>query len=45
MGLDSKLQHYGPCKISLKKQKTSHLDLSNYVEDGIMHNHEQKNKV
>jgi hypothetical protein len=45
MGLDSKLQHYGPYKISWKFLKNSHLDLSGYIEDGIMQNHEQKEKV
>jgi hypothetical protein len=40
--LDSKLQHYGPCKNSLKKSKTSHLDRSGHIEGDIMQNHEQK---
>ena len=44
-GLDSKLQHYGPCKISWKKSKTSHLDRSGHIEGDIMQNHEQKEKV
>jgi hypothetical protein len=41
-GLDSKLQHYGPCKNSWKKSKTSHSDCSGHNEDDIMKNHEQK---
>jgi hypothetical protein len=41
-GLDSKLQHCGPCKISWKKSKTSHLDHSGHVEDDIIKNNEQK---
>jgi hypothetical protein len=42
MGLDSKFQHYGPCKISFKKSKTSHLDCSGHIEGDIMQNYEQK---
>jgi hypothetical protein len=41
-GLDSKLQHYGPCKISWKKSKTSHIDHYGHIEGDIMQNHEQK---
>jgi hypothetical protein len=41
-GLDSKLQHWGPCKFLLKKSKTSHLNLSGHIEDDIMQNHEKK---
>ena len=38
-GLDSKLQHSGPCKTLLqKKLKTSHLDCSSHIEYEIMHN-------
>jgi hypothetical protein len=44
-GLDSKLQHYRPCKISAKKSKTSHLDHSDHIEGDVMQNHEQKRKV
>jgi hypothetical protein len=36
------LQHYGPCKISLKKSKTSHLDCSGHIEGDVMQNHEEK---
>jgi hypothetical protein len=35
-GLDSKLQHYGPCKISWKKSKTSHSVHSGHIEGDIM---------
>jgi hypothetical protein len=28
-----------------KKSKNSHSNLRGYIEDGIMHNHEQKTKV
>jgi hypothetical protein len=41
-GLDSKLQHCGPCKISRKKSKTSHFDCSGHIEGDIMQNHEEK---
>jgi hypothetical protein len=41
-GLESKLQHYGPCKISWKKSKTSHSDYSSHIEGDIIQNHEQK---
>jgi hypothetical protein len=41
-GFDSKLQHCGPCKISWKKSKSSHLDRSGHIEGDIMQNHEQK---
>jgi hypothetical protein len=44
-GLDSKLQHYGPCKNSWKKSKTSHSDRSGHIEGDVMQNHEQKKKV
>jgi hypothetical protein len=44
-GLDSKLQHYGPCKNSSKNSKTSHSDHSGHIEGVIMQNHEQKEKV
>jgi hypothetical protein len=44
-GLDSKLQHYGPCKISWKKSKASYSDCSGHIEGDIMQNHEQKKKV
>jgi hypothetical protein len=43
-GLNSKLQYYGPCKISWKKPKTSHLNRSGHIEGGIMQNHEPKKK-
>jgi hypothetical protein len=43
-GLDSKLQHYGPCKISWQKSKTSCLDHSSHIESDIMQNHEGKKK-
>jgi hypothetical protein len=43
--LDSKLQHCGPYKISLKNSKTSHLDCSGHIEGDVMQNHEQKKKV
>jgi hypothetical protein len=36
LGVNSKLQHYGPCKISWKKSKTSRLDHSGHIEGGIM---------
>jgi hypothetical protein len=44
-GLDSKLQHCGPCKISWKKSKTSHLDHNNHIEGDIMQNHDQEKKM
>jgi hypothetical protein len=44
-GLESKLQHYGPCKLFWIKKKTSHLDHSSHIEGDIMQNHEQKKKV
>jgi hypothetical protein len=47
MGLDSKLQHYGLCKISPQKKKkknTSHLDRGGHIEGDVMQNHEQKKK-
>jgi hypothetical protein len=44
-GLDSKLQHYGPCKISWKKSETLHLDYNGHIEGDIMQNCEQKNKI
>jgi hypothetical protein len=44
-GLDSKLQHCGPCKISWKKSKTSNSDCSGHIEGDVMQNHEQKKKV
>jgi hypothetical protein len=43
-GLDSKLQHYGPCRIFWKKSKTSHVDRSGHIEIDIMKNHELKKK-
>jgi hypothetical protein len=43
--LDSKLQHYGPCKNSWKKSKTSHSDRSSHIEGSVMQNHEKKKKV
>jgi hypothetical protein len=43
--LDSKLQHYGPCKNSWKKSQTSHSDRSGLIEGDIIQNHEQKRKV
>jgi hypothetical protein len=43
-GLDSKLQHYGPCKNSWKKSKTSHLNRIGHIEGDIMHNLEPKKK-
>jgi hypothetical protein len=33
---------YGPCKFFEKKEKTSHLNHSGYIEGGIMQNHQQK---
>jgi hypothetical protein len=44
-GLDSKLQHYGPCKNSWKKSKTSYSDRSGHIEGDVMQSHEQKKKV
>jgi hypothetical protein len=44
-GLDSELEHCGPCKIFWKKLKTSRLDCSSDVEGDIVQNHEQKGKV
>jgi hypothetical protein len=44
-GLDSKFQHYGPCKNSWKKSKTSHLDRSSYIEGYFMQNYEENKKV
>jgi hypothetical protein len=41
-GLDFKLQPCGPCKISWKKSKTSHLDHSGHIEGDVIQNHEQK---
>jgi hypothetical protein len=35
MGVDLILQHYGPCKISWKKSKTSHLDRNGHIEGDI----------
>jgi hypothetical protein len=29
--MGSKLQHYGPCKISWKNSKTSHLDNNGHI--------------
>jgi hypothetical protein len=43
-GLDSKLQHYGPCKNSWKKSKASHLDRIGHIEGDVMQNHEQKKR-
>jgi hypothetical protein len=43
-GLDSKLQHYGPCKYFWKKSNTSHLDHNGHIEGDIMQNLEQKKK-
>jgi hypothetical protein len=40
--LDSKLQHCGPCKISWKKSKTSHLDHSGHFEGDNMQQDKQK---
>jgi hypothetical protein len=40
--LDSKLQHCGPCKISWKKSKTSHLDHSGHFEGDNMQKDKQK---
>jgi hypothetical protein len=42
-GLDSKLQYYGPCKISWKKIK-NYLGCSGHIEGVIMQNREQKKK-
>jgi hypothetical protein len=36
-GLDSKLQHYGPCKNSGKKLKNSHSDRSGHIEGDVMY--------
>jgi hypothetical protein len=44
-GLGSKLQHYGPCKNSWKKSKTSHSDRSGYIEGDVMQNYEQNKKL
>jgi hypothetical protein len=44
-GLDSKLQHCRPCKISWKKSKTSHSYRNGHIEGDIMQNHKQKKKV
>jgi hypothetical protein len=35
-GLDSKLQHYGPCKKNFKKQKTSHSNRGGHIEGDNM---------
>jgi hypothetical protein len=43
-GVDLKLQHCRPCKISCKKLKTLHLDCNGHIEGDIMQNHEQKEK-
>jgi hypothetical protein len=43
-GLDSILQHCGPCKFFWKNSKIAHLNCSDHIEDGIMKNHEQKKK-
>jgi hypothetical protein len=43
-GLDSKLQHYGPCKISWKNSKTSYSNCSGHIEGDIMQNYEEKKK-
>ena len=43
-GLDSKLQHYGPCKNSWKKSKSSHSDHSSHIEGDVMQNLELKKK-
>jgi hypothetical protein len=40
-GLNSKLQHLKPYKISYKKSKTLHLDYNGYIEGDIMQNLEQ----
>jgi hypothetical protein len=44
-GLDSKLQHRGPCKNSWKKSKTSHSDRSGRIKGNVKKNHEQKKTV
>jgi hypothetical protein len=44
MDLDSKLQHYRPCKISRKKSKSLHSNRSGHIEDDIMQNNEQTKK-
>jgi hypothetical protein len=44
-GLDSKLRHWGPCKLSWKNSKTSHLDCTGHNEGDIMQNHVQQEKV
>jgi hypothetical protein len=41
-GLDSKLQHYGPCKNSWKESKTSHSYRSGHIEGDVMQNQEPK---
>jgi hypothetical protein len=43
-GLDSKLQHYGPCKISWQKYKNSNSNHNGHIEGDIMQNHEQIKK-
>ena len=43
-GLNSKLQHCGPCKISWKISKTSHSNHNGHIEGDIMQNHAQKTK-
>jgi hypothetical protein len=42
VGVDSKLQHCGPCKISRKKSKTSNSNHKGHIEGDIMQNHEKK---
>jgi hypothetical protein len=43
--LTQNFQHYGPCKFFWKNKKTLHSDLSSHIKDGIMQDHEQKQKV
>jgi hypothetical protein len=43
-GLDSILQHYGPCKNSWKKSKTSTFRSYRSHWSDVMQNHEQKKK-
>jgi hypothetical protein len=43
-GINSKPQYCGPCKISWKKSKNSHLDCNGHIEGDTIQNHEQKRK-
>jgi hypothetical protein len=43
-GLDSKLQHCGPCNISWKTSKKLYLDCSGHIEGDVIQIHQRKEK-